>query len=126
MPAAHFYDALTDLIDQATTLNVTIHWDDKVRISDPQWCETLLSAVREFLTNVMKHSVGNDVELSASYRNGVSEIVMYERALARNEIVPGNGLTGVAERIDALQGTFEVIKQDGRVTWIIKIPEGSS
>jgi signal transduction histidine kinase len=53
IPAAHFYDALTDLIDQATTLNVTTHWDDKVSIADPQWCETLLSAVREFLTNVM-------------------------------------------------------------------------
>lgn len=126
IPAAHFYDALTDLIDQATTLNVEMHWDDKVKISDPQWCELLLSSVREFLTNVMKHSAGDDVELRASYRNGVSEIIMRERALANNEIVPGNGLTGIAERIEALQGKFEVTKQDGHVTWIIKIPEGNT
>ena len=123
IPAAHFYDALTDLIDQATTLNVTTHWDDKVSIADPQWCETLLSAAREFLTNVMKHSTGTDVELSARYRNGVYEIIMQERTAAENEITLGNGLLGVAERVEALEGTFEVTKQEGRVTWIIKIPE---
>lgn len=126
VPAAHFYDALTDLIDQATTLKVSTQWDDKVSIADPRWCEVLLSAVREFLTNVMKHSSGNEVELRATYRNGVTDIILREHAFAENDILPGNGLTGIAERIEALHGTFAVTKQSGHVTWIIKIPEGNT
>lgn len=126
IPAAHFYDALSDLIDQATTLNVATHWDDKISISDPQWCETLLSAVREFLTNVMKHSLGTDVEIRASYRNGVSEIVMRDLAPFKNTLSPGNGLTGITERVEALNGTFVVSSQDGHVTWKINIPEGNT
>ena len=130
VPSAHFYDALTDLVDQATTLQVTTLWDEKVKISDPKCCETLLSVVREFLTNVMKHSEGREVEIRSHYSNGSVELKMTDLAEYMGEYTGefsyGNGLTGVEERIAAMDGCFLVEMSDqNQLTWSIRLPETS-
>ncbi len=130
VPSAHFYDAITDLVDQATTLNVKTFWDEKVKISDPKCCETLLSVVREFLTNVMKHSVGREVEIRSHYRNGSVELKLTDLAEYMGEYTGefryGNGLTGVEERIAAMDGCFLVEMSDqNQLTWSIRLPETS-
>ena len=130
VPSAHFYDALTDLVDQATTLQVTTLWDEKVKISDPKCCETLLSVVREFLTNVMKHSEGREVEIRSHYSNGSVELKMTDLAEYMGEYTGefsyGNGLTGVEERIAAMDGCFLVEMSDqNQLTWNIRLPETS-
>lgn len=130
VPSAHFYDALTDLVDQATTLQVTTLWDEKVKISDPKCCETLLSVVREFLTNVMKHSEGREVEIRSHYSNGSVELKLTDLAEYMGEYTGefsyGNGLTGVEERIAAMDGCFLVEMSDqNQLTWSIRLPETS-
>lgn len=126
VPSAHFYDALTDLVDQATTLQVTTLWDEKVKISDPQCCETLLSVVREFLTNVMKHSEGREVEIRSCYSNGNIELTLRDLAEYTGEFSYGNGLSGVEERIAAMDGCFLVEMSDqNQLTWSIRLPETS-
>ncbi len=130
VPSAHFYDALTDLVDQATTLQVTTLWDEKVKISDPKCCETLLSVVREFLTNVMKHSEGREVEIRSHYSNGSVELKLTDLAEYMGEYTGefsyGNGLTGVEERIAAMDGRFLVaMSDDNELTWNITLPEAS-
>ena len=126
VPSAHFYDAMTDLIDQATTLQVRTHWDEKVKISDPKCCEILLSLVREFLTNVMKHSEGRDVDISSEYSNGCITLTLLDLAEYDGPLTFGNGLSGAAERIGAMQGSFSVdITENGNVVWIISLPEKS-
>lgn len=126
VPSAHFYDALTDLVDQATTLKVKTLWDEKVKISDPQCCETLLSVVREFLTNVMKHSEGREVEIRSRYSNGHIELKLTDLAEYTGEFSYGNGLSGVEERIAAMDGRFLVEMSDNsELTWSISLPEAS-
>ena len=130
VPSAHFYDALTDLVDQATTLQVTTLWDEKVKISDPKCCETLLSVVREFLTNVMKHSEGREVEIRSHYSNGSVELKLTDLAEYMGEYTGefsyGNGLTGVEERIAAMDGCFLVeMSHQNQLTWSIRLPETS-
>ncbi|WP_370305483.1 sensor histidine kinase [Thalassolituus sp.] len=124
VPSAHFYDALTDLIEQATTLSVIVRWDDKVRISEPKCCEALLSVVREFLTNVMKHSEGRDVLIRSQYGNGRITLELTDLAVFEGDVDHGNGLSGVAERISAMSGEFDVSKTaEGRLCWTIVLPE---
>ena len=126
VPSAHFYDAMTDLVDQATTLKVKTFWDEKVKISDPKCCETLLSVVREFLTNVMKHSAGREVEIRSHYSNGSVELKLTDLAEYMGEFSYGNGLAGVEERIAAMDGCFLVEMSDqNQLTWSIRLPEAS-
>ena len=126
VPSAHFYDAMTDLVDQATTLKVKTFWDEKVKISDPKCCETLLSVVREFLTNVMKHSAGREVEIRSRYSNGNIELKLRDLAEYTGEFSYGNGLSGVEERIAAMDGRFLVEMSDqNQLTWSIRLPEAS-
>ena len=101
-------------------------WDEKVKISDPQCCETLLSVVREFLTNVMKHSEGREVEIRSRYSNGHIELKLTDLAEYTGEFSYGNGLSGVEERIAAMDGRFLVEMSDNsELTWSISLPEAS-
>ncbi|MEK9711707.1 MAG: histidine kinase [Thalassolituus sp.] len=126
VPAVHFYDAVVDLIDQATTLKVEVDWDEKVRIADPQHCEAMLSLLREFLTNVLKHSSGREVRIESHYRNGVNTMIFTDLAVCDDVIEAGNGLAGAAERVDAMNGELDVGLDDaGHLTWKIVMPESN-
>ena len=69
---------------------------------------TLVLALTELVTNVMRHSSGDAVGMYFSSDSSVYEVVVEDNGSAR-EIKPGNGLKGLEERLHLIGGRMTMI-----------------
>lgn len=75
--------------------------------------QTLIFALKELATNALRHSRGK--HFTISFRQNATEhvITVADDGPCEAEIIPGNGLTGLAERLAEQQGDL-AIERDGR------------
>lgn len=85
---------------------VTINVDFKAapQIDDVDLAETLLRCTQEAVTNVLRHSDAKQCQISLSGTEGRCTLSILDDGQPANEIEPGNGLRGMAERVEARGG----------------------
>ena len=96
------------LIEPLPSPQVVLNLDDKARIPRADQAEALLRVAQEGLTNAARHGRAQRAWLTFG-RNG-AEFVMQLDDDGRLSwpIKPGNGLTGMRERLEALEGSLEL------------------
>jgi two-component system, NarL family, sensor histidine kinase DesK len=100
---------LRDEIDGATTLMRAAHIAPRVDVDLPELPppveRTLAWAVREGVTNVLRHSRATTCAIHARTRDGIVHLSVVNDGA--DPLGPtGNGLTGLAERVRALSGSL--------------------
>jgi two-component system sensor histidine kinase DesK len=89
----------------------------------PQAETAVILALTELTTNVLRHSNGDQCALTFSQRNGQLNISLTDNGVT-NEIIPGNGLQGIQERLHALAGKLNTeIKEGCRFVITLPSPE---
>jgi signal transduction histidine kinase len=79
--------------------------------------------VSEALTNTAKHAYASVVHLAVEVREGVPEVSIRDDGSGGADPKRGSGLTGLADRVDALGGTIEVASPIGQgTTLLITLP----
>ncbi|MGN7702065.1 sensor histidine kinase [Cellulosimicrobium sp. 22601] len=105
-------DARSSGVDLAATVFVT-----DADSAPPALTRAVYRVVQEALTNVMKHAPGAraDVDVRARPGDGV-DLAVRNALTADASGVPGsgNGIVGMRERCEALDGTFSAGVEDGR------------
>lgn len=82
--------------------------DDDVQVTEPEVAEAILRLVQEALTNSARHADADVVHVHLA-RDGEAIVVHIEDdGRLRGRIREGNGLAGMRERIDALQGELRL------------------
>ena len=81
---------------------------------------TLLMLCKEWVTNILRHSNGNFVNISVAQANNQIELEISDNGLTES-IKPGNGIQGMESRIKELQGSFSVDVGEG-VTMSVVLP----
>jgi two-component system sensor histidine kinase DesK len=74
--------------------------------------ETLAFLVREAATNVARHARATHCTIQVAQQNGTASLVVRDNGKIR-EIVEGNGMRGMRERVEALGGTMRCVIDDG-------------
>ncbi len=104
---------------------------------DGQWPPTILSAdqrrdpyllLKEALTNVVKHSGANSVELRLQWRNGLY-VELHDNGKGVQgdlESLPGNGLRTMQRRITALGGRVDLDGSQGMLITVFIPLQGTS
>jgi two-component system sensor histidine kinase DesK len=83
-------------------------------------------AVREAVTNVLRHSQASTCLITAGRRHGDAFLEVVNDG-ARAPASAGSGLTGLAERAAALNGSVSAGPvSDGRFRLLVEIPEGAA
>jgi signal transduction histidine kinase len=87
--------------------------------------------VSEALTNAAKHSHATEVRVDVEQTNGRVRLSIRDDGVGGADPRRGSGLTGLADRVDALGGTIEITSPPGNgtsllVTLRFKTPEGDS
>ena len=79
--------------------------------------------VSEALTNSAKHANASAVDITADARDGVLTLSIRDDGRGGADPTRGSGLIGLADRVDALGGTIEVVSPIGRgTTLLITLP----
>jgi signal transduction histidine kinase len=81
--------------------------------------------VAEALTNVARHSEATDVQVTARRDNDVLTIEVRDDGKGGAQVVPGGGLAGLADRVEALDGRLTMTSPEGGPTVVlVEIPCG--
>lgn len=77
------------------------------RASTPEQAEALLRVFQEGLTNAAKHSNAEQLWVTLSRQDDEVTLDLRDDGRGRGEVSPGNGLTGMRERLKSLGGHLE-------------------
>ena len=91
----------------------------------PLLTENILSmCLKEAVNNVVRHSSASTCYISIDQsRKGIEIIIRDDGTgnLTKNNLVKGNGLTGMKERLEFVNGSLEISSKEG-TTLLIKVP----
>ncbi|MCM3651667.1 sensor histidine kinase [Metabacillus litoralis] len=91
----------------------------------PLLTENILSmCLKEAVNNVVRHSNASTCYISIDQSRKGIEIIIRDDGignLTKNNLVKGNGLTGMKERLEFVNGNLEIFSKEG-TTLLIKVP----
>ena len=103
------------------TAGLTVQCDAASSMQLPPMQESVLSlAVREAVTNVVRHANARSCRLRLEQQNGACRLEIHDDGMGF-VTVEGNGLRGMRERVEMLGGTLERRNQSG-TTLTITLP----
>jgi signal transduction histidine kinase len=115
--------ALDALAHPLPGTQVEIAIDDGLRVDDIDQAETLLRCAQEAITNAVRHGRATRILVGLHRRADGIELRIENNGASPASLVPGNGLTGMRERIDALAGTLELVPVSPRgLQVIVRLP----
>jgi len=104
-------------VDLATALNAlrdviatpSLHIDlENVAVSDPAVAQVVLRAVQEIVTNAVRHSGARNLWLRLSSSDHTLDVDARDDGAGTDTIEFGNGLRGIRERVEQVNGSLEV------------------
>jgi len=103
------------------TAGLTVQCDAASSVQLPPMQESVLAlAVREAVTNVVRHAQARTCRLRLEQENGSCRLEIQDDGRGGSSL-EGNGLRGMRERVQMLGGTLERISDDG-TTLTITLP----
>lgn len=109
-----FEPALRLLVERVPGVAVDLRIDPALRLDHIEQAETLLRCVQEAITNALRHADARRIAITVQRdADGVrTEIV--DDGRGRGRITPGNGLTGMRERLEGMGGRLVLESEAGR------------
>jgi signal transduction histidine kinase len=110
-------------VDLATAINAlrdviitpALHVDfENVAINDPAVAQVALRAVQEIVTNAVRHSGARNLWLRLSTSDHMLDVDARDDGAGTDRVEFGNGLRGIRERVEQVQGRLEVSSMRGR------------
>jgi two-component system, NarL family, sensor histidine kinase DesK len=108
---------------RAAGVSCTVSGDDEAALLPAAVQVALGWVVREAVTNVLRHSQATMCTITLHAAGGETELrVVNDGAAEQADRRWGNGLTGVAERLDAAGGRLTAFREDGRFELTATLP----
>ncbi|MEO7063401.1 MAG: sensor histidine kinase [Dokdonella sp.] len=97
----------------------------------PPEIETVLAlTVREAVTNIQRHAHARHAGVKLAIESGEVRLVIEDDGRAAQPVVPGNGLSGMRERLHMLGGHLAIESQRGQGTRLVAVlpmpPQGAA
>jgi len=103
---------------QAPDLKLSARIDPELNEIDGLLSQTVYRVIQEAVTNVLRHANARSIEVTAirHARELAVDVSDDGKGFATGQVF-GRGLTGMQERVRALSGTLELLREEGR-SWI--------
>jgi two-component system, NarL family, sensor histidine kinase UhpB len=112
---------------QAPQLKLTSQIDARLNGIDGLLSQTIYRVIQEAVTNVLRHARASSAQVVARIENEelVAEISDDGIGIAADQVF-GRGLTGMLERVRALSGTLQLLREQGHTLVRCRLPAGES
>jgi two-component system, NarL family, sensor histidine kinase UhpB len=112
---------------QAPEMKLTSKIDDSLTDIDGILSQTVYRVIQEGVTNVLRHAKANAMNIEAAIRDRHLLIEISDDGVGfPDNNVFGRGLTGMHERVRALSGTFQLLREGGRTYIRCRLPVGET
>ncbi|WP_090454554.1 sensor histidine kinase [Dyella sp. OK004] len=107
--------ALRSLIEGVPGLNVQVATPPRFSVEDPRRAQVLLRCAQEIITNTARHAGARNLWLTFAYDEvGVLQLHARDDGRGADQFKPGNGLSGMRERLAEFGGTVNVDTASGQ------------
>ena len=114
--------AVDKLIADIPGLDFKVDFSTAPEIKDVEQAETLLRCIQESVTNVMKHSTADHCQIRLVGTGETCTLTVSDNGNAGGEIIPGNGLKGMDERVSASGGRLSWRHDTGGFSLQVQLP----
>ena len=112
---------------QAADLKVTSQIDTTLNDVDGLLSQTIYRVIQEAVTNVLRHARANAMHVVADINDREVIVEVSDDGIGfPADPMFGRGLTGMLERVRALSGTLELLREEGRTCVRCRLPAGDS
>jgi signal transduction histidine kinase len=94
-------------------------------IRSVQLAEILLRCSQEAITNVVRHSSADACRIAMTESEGLCVLTVTDNGSSQSEIVAGNGIKGMQERVAAIGGSLNWEQSDQGVSIRVEAPLGA-
>ncbi len=107
--------ALRPLTERVPSLAIHLDMDDPLNVEDPERAHVLLRCTQEIITNAVRHAGAGNLWIQVRREDGQVVIRAHDDGIGGelDEILPGNGLRGMRERLAQYGGSLEVSARRG-------------
>ena len=106
--------ALEVLVGNIPELEVHLELSDDLQVDDPGRALALLRVVQEIVTNTVRHARAENLWLALEPTAEGVRLSARDDGHGAHALRPGNGLTGMQERVETLGGQLELHPNPGR------------
>ena len=92
-------------------VEVTVQGEDEERYS--HLSKTVYATVRESITNTLKYADATKIEIVLRFQENGLELIIGDDGKGCSNIVDNNGLRGIRERLEKVNGTVRFLSSDG-------------
>jgi two-component system sensor histidine kinase UhpB len=112
---------------QAPDIALTSRIDPRLNELDGPLSQTVYRVVQESVTNVLRHAKASSMNVEAFTDNKELAIEISDNGVGfPTESMFGRGLTGMHERVRALSGTFQLLREAGKTRVRCRLPIAAS
>ena len=106
--------ALRTLIEGVPSLRVALRIDAPLSVDDPERAQVLVRCAQEIITNAIRHAQADELWLDIARVDGGLRLSARDDGIGRDTFTPGNGLSGMRERLKAVGGRVDVRTAPGQ------------
>jgi two-component system, NarL family, sensor histidine kinase UhpB len=112
---------------QAPDLALTSQIDGKLNAIDGLLSQTVYRVIQEAVTNVLRHARADSMHVRAAIEDRELVVEISDNGIGfPADRLLGRGLTGMLERVRALSGTLQLLREEGRTCVRCRLPAGDS
>ncbi|MEM6639691.1 MAG: sensor histidine kinase [Pseudomonadota bacterium] len=120
--AVNFTQSLRLIVSNIPKLAITLDMDPDLRINDVNVAESLLRCVQEAITNTLRHADASECTVRVWREDGRMHARIDDNGRAPEGFEPGNGLRGMRERVERLNGRLDISRVRDALRIDIQIP----
>lgn len=105
--AINLEESVNALVSGIPDFPIDVDFSNASKIDDVELAETFLRCTQEAVTNVLRHSTADHCRIAMTSDKSKFTLSVSDNGKPGRNIEPGNGLKGMAERVDALGGNLD-------------------
>jgi len=120
--AVNFAEALTLVVKNLPQVKMHLDIDEHLRIDDVNVAESLLRCVQEAITNTLRHAAASECTVRVWREDGQLHLRVHDNGRVAHSFEPGNGLRGMRERVERIDGKLLIERVRDALAIHIQIP----